>query len=332
MIDLHKHRSPRLFLFTAGLCFALACKKSPVAPPAQPPAAPDLPMPASRPAEHSSAPARTAEDAALNRALEKRYPGKPAEQEAMRDMTRQLDAKLSAEDRLAEIHRRTMVKPAPADFKPEPVARKVRLRMTLEKQKIRVGEPLRFRLEMTNVGRETIDYFEHRSSVFVKDGGMIDSLTIHFYLADGRKERRKLLPRSFPRPYPDRAASEVEGPPSGLSKKEMEKWFVETNAMGQAHATFKVKLLPGETLHSVGDDDSPVENFKTLDTQETFNEPGTYQLHVELDDRPDPLDEEYIQHALKYSTREEIQKNHARRMKKALGHVSSNAVTFEATR
>ena len=128
--------------------------------------------------------------------------------------------------------------------------------------------------KMTNVGREKIDYQEYTSSIFVKGGGLLDSDTILFYLTDRRNKRTELLPRSVPPIGP--LTNPFEAPPKGLSKAEMEKWFDETNAMGQAHATFSVKLLPGETLHSLGDDGSPVENFKALAAEPDFDTPGTY--------------------------------------------------------
>lgn len=318
----------------AVLGFAAACKKS--TPPAstqtqETPA--QLPMPKSRRADIAAAPAPAAKDADMERALEKRYPNNPAEKESMRNTMTDLDARLSAEDRLAEIHRRTMVTPAPADFKPEPAARKVRLKLILEKSTIRVGEVPRFRLEMTNAGRETINYREFRPSLFVQRGTILNSPTMHMYVTAGREKRREMLLSTTPRYRGGRRPSAKMIIPSGLSQEEMQKWFVETNAMGQAHATFKVKLMPGETLHSIGDEDSPIENFKTLYTDDDFDTPGTYKLQLELDDRPEPMSKRYIEISLRTgSTLEELQKSQERQFKEALGPVSSNSVTFEVTR
>lgn len=314
----------------AGLVFAASCKKTP--PPASTgTSAPDarLPMPNSTPVATTKV-----KGAGMERALEKRYSGNPAEMEGMRNTMSQLDAQIDAEDKLAAIHRRTMVTPAPADFKSEPVARKVRLKLILEKSKIRVGERLRYRLEMTNVGRDAIDYAELRSSIFVKDGGPLDSLTMRFYLTDRRNKRVRLMSPAISRPSADGGfRSNRINPPKGLPKEELEKWFQETMAMGQAHATFKVKLLPGETLHSIGDDDSPRENFKTLVVEDDFDKPGTYRLHLELDDRPRPLSKGYIEASLKSgSTLEEIHKDQERWMRAALGPVSSNVEKFEVVR
>lgn len=318
-------------MVAAGMLIAAACKKTTPPPPTQTSATTDaLSMPAIRTPE-SDARVKADRAAAMERILDKRYAGDPAGKVAMRNTMSQLDAKLDAEDKLAEIHRRTMVTPAPADFKPEPVARKVRLRLALEKTKIRVGEKLRFRLEMTNVGRDPLDYHEIRSSLFA--GNLLDTVTMSFYLTDSRNKRVELMPRTG-RPSDGGAPSEKLVPPRGLPAAELEKWFQETNAMGQAHATFKVMLLPGETLRSIGEDDSSVENFKALIVEEdAYDKPGPYRLHLELDDRPDPLDDDYIQFSLKTGdTLEEIHKRHDRRNKEALGPISSNAVAFEVVR
>lgn len=291
-------------LLTALLAFVTACRKSPSSAPAQAPGTEArLPMPSPRPSENSISGASALKDPAMERVLENQFAGRPAEKEAMRGAMSALDAKVNAEEKLAEHHRRTMVTPAPADFKPEPVARKVRLRLVLEKRIINAGAYPRFRLELTNVGRETIDYQEYSPSIFVKNGRMIDSPTIVFFLTDSRKNRKELMPVVFrsARPTP-------------------------------AGETFRVKLLPGETLHSVGDDDSPVENFKTLDAKGADGTIGKYQLHAELDDRPRPLTKGYIEANLRSgSTLEQIKKSHQEEMRAALGPVSSNAAEFEVT-
>lgn len=236
---------------------------------------------------------------------------------------RQMELVGAAEDRLAEANRRTMVKPAPAGFTPEPVDRKVRLRLVLEKSKIRVGERPRFRLEMTNIGREPIEYFESRSSLFVKDGGLLDTLTMEMHLSDGRNKRIRLLP-------PPLGSSEGLPPKkregNALSQAEQARRFDEINSEGQARATFRVLLNPGDTLHSVGDDDSPVDNFKTLRTKQKFDVPGAYQLEVTLDDRPMPLDEEFINTLMRAGeSREKIMNTYAERVKAALGPASARA-------
>lgn len=329
----HRLRLMACFALGAGLGITAACKKPAPADSSKESAATEqLAMPSSRPADSESAAVPVGKDPRMERALDERYAANPSKKEEMRQTMNELDARFSAEDRLAEINRRTMVTPAPPDFKPGQSARKIQLKLILEKQKIRAGEYPRFRLEMTNVGREAIDYQETSPSIFVKGGRLVDSSTILFFLTDSRNKRAELLPPVFtPRSASGLPAEKrIESPPSGLSEAELEKWFAETNAMGQAHATFKVKLLPGETLHSIGDDDSPIENFKSLWAEGGFKKPGKYQLQVELDDRPRPLSKGYIEASLRSgSTLEEIHRDHSRWMRSALGPVSSNAAILE---
>lgn len=322
-------------LLIGALAAAAACKKS------EPPAgvraekAVQLPMPSSRPAEAPTAPVPAGRAADMDRALEKRYPGNPAMQETLREGMAKLDAQLAAEQRLAEINRRTMVTPAPADFKPEPFARKVRLKLILEKQKIRVGEYPRFRLEMTNVGREAIEYQEFERSIFARGAGMRDSLrTMTFYLTDSKKKKKELMPLVFGTPSSGAPSSPRPTPfPSGMTEEEKEKLFQEISGMAAGSGNFRVKMLPGETLHSLGDDDSPVENFKPLFAKGfKYGEPGIYRLHVELDDRPEPVTEQHIKHAQSYATPETLREWHEEAVRNALGPVSSNSATFEVTR
>lgn len=70
----------------------------------------------------------------------------------------------------------------------------------------------------------------------------------------------------------------------------------------------------------------------TLYTDDDFDEPGRYRIRVDLDDRPAPLDKDYIEFALSFSTLEEIQKTHDRRAKDAIGPVSSNETALEVPR
>lgn len=256
-------------------------------------------------------------DVEMEKVLDQEYPASPAAKEAARNGMRALDARIDAEDRLAAINQQEMVLPAPAGFQPEPVARKVRLKIILEKSRIQSGEEPRFRLELTNVGRETIDYREHQSSIF-KGGSILYSLdTIRFYLTNGAGAKAKLRPAlGVGRSEPFRKLA---------STPDSENKMTEANAAGQASTTFRVKLRPGETLRSLGDGNSTLEPFRTLRVEGGFKKPGKYVLKVELDDRPKPLNEHYIKLALSFSTLDEIKRTHARRLSEALGPVSAEA-------
>ncbi len=271
-------------------------------------------------------------DAGMERALEERYAGNRAEMDAARNGMRELDALGDAQEKLQAENQRTMVIPAPPGFKPERTARKIRLALILEKTRIRTGAMPRFRVEMTNVGMEPIDYEEAASSLFVKGGTFRSTQKMRMFVTEGTSPPRKLLLPSTPRNPVDRDAARIKIP-KGLSPAEMERWFEKTNALGQAHTTLRVRLLPGETLRSVGDADSPVDNFKTLETDDSFERPCVCRLQLRLDDRPEPLNERYIKILLRAGySREKIKSDHDLRMKEALGPVSSNFVDLEVVR
>lgn len=279
----------RIAVLIATFALFAACKKAPSPAQVEQPGAPvSLPMP----------------------------PDRAAPQDEAHAQMKKLDALVDADVRHAERNRRLMVTPAPTDFQPEAVTRKIRLTLALEKTKLRVGENPRYRLELTNVGRETINYIEYDSSVF-RWGGLFDSVkTIKFLLTDKAGKRRRLRPSlavGRAQPFTARA-----GPLSA-----------EEEADSKASTTFEVKLLPGETLRSFGDGNSPTEPFRTMLDRKGFNVPGLYRIHVELDDRPDPLTDSFIKLTSKFQTEAETRKFHAKQVADALGPVSSNIVILE---
>ncbi|MBI2384558.1 MAG: hypothetical protein HYV14_00955 [Elusimicrobia bacterium] len=245
-------------------------------------------------------------------------PTQTNEKHPVPDEIKKLDALVDADQRLEDKNTRTMVSPAPAGFTPEPIGRKVHLRLVLEKTKIRVGEPVRYRLEMTNVGRAPINYIEYDSSVF-RWGGLLDSLrTIRFMLTDAKGRSHRLEPTLGGRTEPLKPMSAP--------------FTAEQMAESTASTTFRARIGPGETLRSLGDGDSPSEPFRTMIVRNEFKTPGRYRIHVEFDDRPRPLTETYIEMALHYKTLEAIKKDHAKWVADALGPISTDPVELEIVR
>lgn len=279
----------RLTALTASLVLFAACKKAPPAPESRP-AGVDLAMPATRGAEKGPVP----------------------------EEIRKLDALIDADIRLAEWNRRMMIIPAPPDFKPAAAARKIELRLVLEKTKLRVGESPRFRLELINVGRDPIDYIEYESSVF-RWGGILHSIkTIRFIMTDEKGQSRMLWPVLGGRVEP---IKQLSGPLSLAAEAE-----------SKASTTFRVKILLGETLRSLGDGDSAAEPYRTMLLRDEFKTAGRKRIHVELDDRPEPLDAGYLELASKYRPIDQIRRNHAERLAVALGPVTSNVVELEVVK
>lgn len=272
-------------------------------------------------------------DAELDELIARRYASDPLKKKEMMEAAATLNATLDAEDKLAELNHRMMVDPPSENFKPEPVSRKISLKLVLENPRIPEGGRPRFRLELANVGTSTIEYHEYQPSVFVKDGGLLDSSrTIHFYLTDPSGRRKELASRPPPASFQANRSREPFDVPAGLSEAGKKKWFIETNAASSASTSFKVRLAPGEILRSVGDDDSSRANFKSLFSTADFTRPGSYKLEVLLDDRPEPLTQEEIQDAIGFSTPEETRRLYDRRLKNALGPVRSNVVDIEVVK
>lgn len=269
-------------------------------------------------------------DPAMEKVLTEHLGNDEAAKKEMRATMSKLDAYGDALDQLAAFNRKTMVLPAPADFKPENAKRKIRLKLTLEKTVIKPGDPLRFRLEVTNVGREPIDYDEPSPSIF-KYGGPNDSEFIKLFATapDGKRDwlisltsSRRVAqymakappPPSIPNESSGLTGDAADGPTSADAS-------LATNE-------FKVRLLPGETLRSRGDWNATGDVFRTLLTDQEFDQPGTYKIEAVLDDMPGPLTQADIDEAKSYSTPEETRRSHDEDVANALGPLHSNALYF----
>lgn len=321
--------------FGAGMLLVASCKKSSSQLSVHPTAATaDLSMPSG----HSSSPTSASteaqkseeqRDAKIKRVLDEQYGSDTEKKKELFNDMKVLNASDDYEKKFAEDRRRTMIIPAPADFKPEAAARKVRLELFVENQRIQAGQRLRFRLELTNVGREAINYHEDRGSIF-NAGGLMHSSTIKFFITDRDGTRARLLYSPLePGVRPTVGFSSIIGPPSGATKAEKEKWFIDTQARSHASAKFDVKILPGETLRSLGDGDSEKEPYRTLVSSYHFDRPGRYQLQVELDDRPSALTPRHIKDASGYASPEQLRQWHQMALSRAIGPVSSNAVELQ---
>ncbi|MBI3566064.1 MAG: hypothetical protein HY079_12775 [Elusimicrobia bacterium] len=320
-----KFRSAVLVVaLVGGTAFSSSCRKPAARPDAKPA---DLPIPTAGGKTPTPDP-----DAELKRLIEKKYAADPAERDAMLRDVDKMGALDAVERTLADKYRRTMIVPAPADFRPEAVGRKVRLRLVLESARIKRGTRPRFRLEMMNVGREALDYHEDMPGLFVAGAELADSDVMTFFITDPHGKRVRVIGgRALDRQDPPGRSDRLEPAPAGMSPEQERRWFTETAAMSEASMHFTVRLMPGEILHNLGDPDSPRENFRTLRTQhDFFKEPGTYRLAVVLDDRPTPLTKTFIKAALESgSTLDEIQRDQAKQAADALGPLSSNAATYE---
>lgn len=226
--------------------------------------------------------------------------------------------------------RRDYVRPAPPDFKPEPVARKLKLTLIPQTTTLRPGDQFFYRLEVQNVGREEMFIYDQMS--FIKFGNLDSYLfkkSVTEVLADGRE--REFREDGY---YLRSGDSMVEryNPPGfdKLSSKEKDAHIARRQLEANLEATLDVTLNPGDILFT-----RPYQKpgeFRSLGIAYHFDNPGIYRVKFFYHNPPpDPLTEEDIQRGLSYgswNTREKILKRHQDSIKKSLGKVESNTVTF----
>lgn len=184
-------------------------------------------------------------------------------------------AQADVDRRQAVLDRKELVVPAPKNFRPSAAVRKIELRLTLEKERVRVGESLRYRLEIINLGSEPFDYLEQPS--FFKSGRMPhDRINLIMRIPDGSTSTLRS-------PY-GRTSSlggdEIEFP-SGTSESQKARKMILMQRDANAASMLFVTLAPGESLKSRGDGSKG--GFRRLLTRDKIKVPGTYELHAEFD-------------------------------------------------
>jgi len=175
----------------------------------------------------------------------------------------------------AVLDRKELVTPPPKDFHPSATAHSIKVKLSLEKSKVRLGEPLQYRLEIINLGSEPFNYFERPS--FFKSGRMPhDRINLIVRTPDGSTATLRS-------PY-GRTSSlggdEIEFP-SGTSESQKAKKMILMQRDANAASTLFVTLAPGESLRTRGDD--PKSTFRRLITRDKFASLGEYELRAELD-------------------------------------------------
>ncbi|MCR4295737.1 MAG: hypothetical protein NUW21_09405 [Elusimicrobia bacterium] len=151
--------------------------------------------------------------------------------------------------------RRELLRQPREDWKPGSSARKLSIQLLAERDKIRKGEPLGYRLEMQNAGREPLPVKEDAPS-FVKDGSLCGLSAFRLYATPPKGKERLLPCRSEDAAEVRPSTAPARRPPSGLD----------------------VTLLPGEYLLTRGS--GPGKPFRPLETALAFEALGTYRLKV----------------------------------------------------
>lgn len=246
-----------------------------------------------------------------------------------------------AREAKAARDRAELVRPAPAGFKPENVDRRIRLRLIAQKEMMRVGENFWYRLELQNVGRKPLLWYE-KSSIF-KHGRIGDS-PMKFFVRRPDGKEWELSP-----PLPHLGRRRMGLFPPGTSPAKEARLFKRIVAMGNMNE-LSINLFPGETLvtrpwarrspeeadaiYARGEDpDAAIQGqYRELPTSLRFDQKGTYRIRVVYDDSPWPLTEENIRSSEKYGiSRKDKLENQRFAEENALGPVQSNIVNLEVT-
>lgn len=258
------------------------------------------------------------------------------------------------EEAVREAERRELVRPAPAGFKPAAMDRKFRLTLIARDKTIRIGETFWYRLELQNLGRETVHFWETPS--FLKNGSSYDMGRWDFFLIAPNRARKLMVIGALYDEFAirDSRADAIPIPGSGvMSEEEIERHVRREGAKHRADRDLIVDLAPGETLVSRpwrwmdaserqerrkrGETDltpRPTGEFRELWTSHRFKVTGRYEIRVVYDDSMPPMPyASIVQEMVKQGyKREDIIADHKRTLKRRLGRIESNPVTIEVHR
>lgn len=249
-----------------------------------------------------------------------------------------------------ENDRKQLVRPASPRFKPKPAARKISLTLIARDKKIKVGQTFWYRLEIKNVGKESVEISEDPS--FLKNGRYYDRGRYEFRAVQPNGQRRQMQLGNFAdeltmgaRPA---SAHKVPGSES-MSAAQLRDHMRVATLRARASRRLKVTLAPGETLSSapwrwVGITEHfkragaglevwtpPPGNFRELWTEFDFDKPGRYSITAYYVDKPSPpLDEEFLREMESLgSSRADLIRHRAKENEERLGLVPSNTILLE---
>jgi hypothetical protein len=233
-------------------------------------------------------------------------------------------------DRQEALDRKELVLPPPVGWKPEPVRRKLKLTIIPEKTIIRRGDKFRYRMEIQNVGQETILMSESGYS-FVKSGALNYSGPYKVFVTPpGGQEEYLPSPRS---------ADDFDGGNVKLERYDYLENMSESQRAAEierikwrssAEIGLRMSLRPGEILVTRPDDPTR-DRFCVLKTRLKLDEPGAYRLRVVYDNPPLPVPseaeiQEYIRRGI---SRKEQMALIAFSVRESLGRIEPNPVVFE---
>lgn len=242
-------------------------------------------------------------------------------------------------DRQEKKDRLELVLPPPPGWTPQDAEQKLKLTLSLESSKIHVGEALRYRVEIQNVGKHPISFFESAPG-FIKGGHLSDhGFGLYVTPPDGKMVPMGsvVLPGTFD---PAHHSHEYQFP-DGTTATQKDAAFERIKLDGNIENDLRLVLQPGEILIT-RPDPPPPNTYVSLqphfqiqrpgaanfEIQLGFQKPGTYRITAVYNDRPlPPPSEEHIQEMIKSGvSREDQMRMYGDRIRNRLGFVESNTV------
>lgn len=177
--------------------------------------------------------------------------------------------------------RKELVRPALEFWHPESRGRALKLTLFLEKTALRANEPLRYRLEVQNIGEKEV--FLHEDPSFIKTGRLLGAdywplLTT----SDGVESRVSPPLRLFGggglKPAAEKYTAMTTAELTAALKREESRDWTESKLI--------LHLRPGETI--VTRPDAAGGSYRTLKTDAAFDRPGKYRLRFVFHELPVP--------------------------------------------
>lgn len=193
---------------------------------------------------------------------------------------------LNRQDEIREKKDRAeLVKEAQPGFRPQSDRAKLAMKLVVEKTRIKRGEPIRYRLEMQNVARDSFIFFDRPHS-FVKDGSLSDTC-FKAFLTDskGRKNELESPPGGMGQVYEFKLPNDRY-----LTDEQKAEAIAEMNREADRNRELMVTLNPGETLLTRAEPAGS--GFRPLDADLSMLKPGRYSLTFAYDcPKPEGVDD-----------------------------------------
>lgn len=180
-----------------------------------------------------------------------------------------------------EEDRKELVRPASEFWRPESRGRALRLTLFLEKATLRAGEPLRYRLEVQNIGEKEV--FLHEDPSFIKTGRFLGSEYQPRLTPLGGVQSRLSAPIHLFGGGPLKPAEEKY---TAMTDAELTAAMKREESRDWTKNKLILRLRPGETI--VTRPDAAGGGFRELKAAAAFDRPGRYSLHFVFNEIPVP--------------------------------------------